>query len=85
MSDYEVPTPDVESIADLKIRLNQVLIQIDNQIDSVQAYCVGAGTRPDEFMDTRGNFVMVPLLTAKAQVLTALLKVEKIDEAAQEG
>lgn len=64
----------------LKTNLEQTLLQIDAQLDSVQAYCVGEKIRPFDLKDSTGNWVMIPLLAAKAQVLTALLNLTKEHE-----
>lgn len=60
---------EIESLID---QLENLLIQIDVQIDSVQAYCVGDGIRASELRAKDGKWVMVDLLSAKAQVLDAL-------------
>ena len=63
------------SIFVLRTQLEQTLAQINRQIEEVRHRAISF--TPDleditQFQDKNGNFVMIPLLAAKAQVLSGL-------------
>lgn len=47
--------------------------QIDAQINEVKAEAQQVGTVPEKLQDTSGNWVMIPLLLAKAQAYNTLV------------
>lgn len=57
---------------DLHICLNQ----IDAQVDTAQKLCQTMGIMPQDLRSYQGDFVMGPLLVAKATCLAALVNLE---------
>ncbi len=56
----------------LRTELAAVLSEINGQIDEVEDQARRMGLPGNELRDKNGNWVMVPLLSAKVQVLHAL-------------
>jgi len=52
--------------------LTRTLSQVNRQIEAVQRDAVAKGIEAVDMRDTNGNFVLIPLLAAKAQALHAL-------------
>lgn len=51
----------------------QVLNQIDNQIDEIEALAEERGIEPEQLRDNHGGWVMPPLLLAKVQGIAVLV------------
>lgn len=58
-------------------QLGTVLDQLDEQIEEVEKTAEGLGCSPYQVQDMHGAFLMIPLLVAKAHVLTAITQLEK--------
>ena len=52
--------------------LTRTLVQVNAQIEAVRREAVTMGIEAVDMKDTHGNFVLIPLLSAKAQALHAL-------------
>lgn len=63
----------------MKIKLSSTLERLEFQMQQVEQQAKqqtdrwGVVVTPEEMMDSRGNFLMSPLLAARAQVLHALV------------
>lgn len=57
--------------------LNQELIlalrQINSQIEEIRKEAVRTSTPPVTMLDSKGNYIWIPLVAAKAQVLHAMV------------
>lgn len=56
----------------ISVQLSELLETIDHQIHIVETFAREEGIPPLKLMDRNGNWVMAPLLLAKAQTLTSL-------------
>lgn len=63
--------------ADLARVLAQTLARINSQIETVEHDAKVMGISPHDMRDATGNYVMIPLLAAKAQCLHALVLVNQ--------
>ncbi len=54
----------------------QLLGQIDAQINEVKQFAAGRGIKPVQVRDDHGNWVMSPLLLAKAQAYSTLVTLQ---------
>jgi hypothetical protein len=54
----------------------QLLKQIDAQINEVKKASKQMGFPPEELKDANGNWVMIPLLLAKAQAYSTLVMLQ---------
>lgn len=52
--------------------LTRTLVQVNAQIEAVRREAVSMGIEAVDMKDAHGNFVLIPLLAAKAQALHAL-------------
>lgn len=59
-------------VADLLVQLRGTLWRINEQIAAIEAYADSHATKPALMQTTTGDFLLTPLLVAKAQVLTAI-------------
>ena len=57
--------------------LGQTMAQINTQIEEVKKAAKVLDVQSSELRDMNGNFVMVPLLAAKAQTLHALVLINQ--------
>lgn len=57
--------------------LGQTMAQINTQIEEVKKTAKVLDVQSSELRDMNGNFVMVPLLAAKAQTLHALVLINQ--------
>jgi hypothetical protein len=57
----------------LREELMSTLTLIDASIDEVKKECRNRRIMPSELRDTSGNWVMIPLLSAKVTALNALI------------
>lgn len=62
---------------ELGAALSKTLVQINAQITAVENLAAELECQPYEVKDTRGTFVMAPLLAAKAQCLHALVLINQ--------
>lgn len=53
-----------------------IIKQIDAQLDEVKEEASRMGIPPQKMRDTNGNFVMSPLLLAKAQAYGSLIQLQ---------
>lgn len=60
----------------VKNELHLCLAQINSQINVVRETATEAEILSYKLQDTNGNFILAPLLVAKAQVLDALSRLE---------
>lgn len=54
----------------------QLINQIDRQIKEIREYATSIGTEPHKLRDNNGNWVMPPLLLAKAQAYNTLVQLQ---------
>jgi hypothetical protein len=59
--------------------LFRTISQINVMIDKVKAEAASMGVESADLRDTKGNFVLVPLISAKAQCLHALAIINQRD------
>jgi phage terminase large subunit-like protein len=59
--------------------LSRTISQINQQIDQVRKDAEDSGFSAYKLMDQKGNYVLIPLLAAKAQTLHALALVNRRD------
>ena len=74
-----VQSPDSSlamSAAKLKNDLRILLMDVEVQIIAVRNQAKRLGVDPSAVMDPNGNFLMIPLLSAKATILSALANLE---------
>lgn len=55
----------------------QLINQIDKQIEEIRKSAVKLGTEPHRLRDSAGNWVMTPLLLAKAQAYNTLVLLQE--------
>lgn len=60
--------------ADLNDQLFVTLAQVQTQINATFTRAESRGVRPEEMLDANGNWLLTPLLVAKAQTLAALVQ-----------
>jgi hypothetical protein len=70
---------DIE-MTDLLFELRSTLSHINEQLNSVYTYADSHGTEPSRLQTTTGEFMLTPLLVAKANVLSALTSLKKAAE-----
>jgi hypothetical protein len=61
----------------IREELMQLLTLVDASIDEVKKEARNRRILPQELRDTSGGWVMIPLLTAKAQILTCLVELNR--------
>lgn len=61
----------------LRKELAAVSKQIEAQIAEVKTVAEGLGMPPSQLRDMHGNWVMLPLVVAKANVVTAMVELNK--------
>lgn len=61
------------STNELRKQTVAILRQVDAAIESVTAEALSHGIEPTDLRDSRGDWVILPLLTAKAQCLNTLV------------
>lgn len=59
--------------------LVRTLSQINNQIEEVKTQAEASEIAPYRLRDTQGNWILIPLLSAKAQCLNALAIINQRD------
>lgn len=67
-----VISPDI-----LRREMVQLLTSIDEQIKEVQTEAEKLGIPAMRLRDDRGNWVMIPLLSAKIQAISSLIELNK--------
>lgn len=62
---------------ELRKQTVELLRQVDAQIKTVEATAHRHGIDPKELRDDHGNWVMVPLLVARVQVISTLVQINQ--------
>lgn len=65
----------MDETLDLTGELESALGDINGQIAAVGRQAAGLGLRPDQLVTSSGEYLMTPLLVAKANVLLALTQI----------
>lgn len=60
----------------LRLDLMNLIKEIDSQIQEVKGVAQEMGIPPEKLRDRTGNYVMTPLLLAKAQSYAALIQLQ---------
>lgn len=61
----------------LRQRLNEVLYRIETQLDEMAQEAQRQDINPYQARDMQGNYIIAPMLLAKAQALAGLAYLEK--------
>lgn len=78
-------TPDIDRmVADRKAELDRELRlnlkQINNQMEQIRQEAVRTDTPPVEMKDSKGDYIWLPLVVAKAHVLRSLFLIDPGEE-----